>query len=330
MPNIRRILFAVKNPDAPRQPGINKAIRIARSFGARLELFHALTAPVFVALPPMTGETIDTLRSTAQQHVKDRLAKYVRVARRQGVELETSVSWDYPPHEAIVRRAAKLRADLIMAECHRGPRSRRWTMHLTDWELLRASELPVLLLRNAKHYRRPVVLAAVDPVHARAKPARLDADILAAAAQFSVALHGRVHAMFANDPPLGLLALGDPGIGAGTIALTYDALECAGREAFERLMGSRDLAPARRHLENRPPAQAIPAVARATRAAIVVMGAVSRSGLKRVFMGSTAERVLDALPCDVLVIKPRGTKTRVASAERGMRIIAPAPTPLVA
>ncbi len=37
---------------------------------------------------------------------------------------------------------------------------------------------------------------------------------------------------------------------------------------------------------------------------IVVMGAIARSALKRVFIGSTAERVLETLPCDVLVVKP--------------------------
>jgi universal stress protein E len=36
----------------------------------------------------------------------------------------------------------------------------------------------------------------------------------------------------------------------------------------------------------------------------VVMGAVARRGLKRLFIGSTAERVLDRLPCDLVIIKP--------------------------
>ena len=36
----------------------------------------------------------------------------------------------------------------------------------------------------------------------------------------------------------------------------------------------------------------------------VVMGAVSRTRLQEIFIGSTAERVLDRLPCDVLVVKP--------------------------
>jgi universal stress protein E len=329
MSKIRRILFAVKDPGAPRQPGIGKVIELAKYFGARVELFHALTLPVIVAASPLGGESVHTLRARTLDQAHKRLAKYVAIARKRGVPLECTASWDYPAHEAIVRRAAQIRADLIVAECHRGPRS-RWSMQLTDWELLRATELPVLLVRNGRHYRRPVILAAVDPAHAHAKPARLDADIFAHAAQFSVALHGRMHTVFANYPPAALLALGDPSLDGNTIAMAYDALERTGRESFERYMAAMDIAPARRHLVHAPPAQAIPATARKINASIVVMGAVSRSALQRMFIGNTAERVLDVLACDVLVIKPRGTKTRVKSNPRGMRVITTPPLPLVA
>jgi universal stress protein E len=33
------------------------------------------------------------------------------------------------------------------------------------------------------------------------------------------------------------------------------------------------------------------------------MGAISRSGLKRIFIGNTAEHTLDSLKCDLLVVK---------------------------
>jgi universal stress protein E len=36
------------------------------------------------------------------------------------------------------------------------------------------------------------------------------------------------------------------------------------------------------------------------------MGAVSRSALERVFIGGLAEKVLDRLPCDLLIVKPEG------------------------
>jgi hypothetical protein len=50
---------------------------------------------------------------------------------------------------------------------------------------------------------------------------------------------------------------------------------------------------------------------------------MSRSGLKRVFIGNTAERVLHDLPCDVLVVKPPRFKSRVAYQSRGMRVETP-------
>ena len=57
-----------------------------------------------------------------------------------------------------------------------------------------------------------------------------------------------------------------------------------------------------------------------TRSSIVVMGAISRSGLKAAFIGNTAERVLDDLPCDLLVVKPQRFANRVPRTKRGVRI----------
>ncbi|MFL2545895.1 MAG: universal stress protein [Candidatus Rariloculaceae bacterium] len=42
---------------------------------------------------------------------------------------------------------------------------------------------------------------------------------------------------------------------------------------------------------------------------LIVMGAISRSGMDRVFLGNTAERVLDQLACDLLIVKPEGFTT---------------------
>jgi universal stress protein E len=60
------------------------------------------------------------------------------------------------------------------------------------------------------------------------------------------------------------------------------------------------------------------------------MGAVSRSGLKRFFIGNTAERVLDLLTCDILIVKPAHFTSRVRRERRGVRVASalPIPTPL--
>ncbi len=47
------------------------------------------------------------------------------------------------------------------------------------------------------------------------------------------------------------------------------------------------------------------------KADLLVMGAVSRSGLGHSHIGSTAEAVIDNVTCDVLIVKPRQFKTAV-------------------
>jgi universal stress protein E len=99
------------------------------------------------------------------------------------------------------------------------------------------------------------------------------------------------------------------------------------KPGFARVLKSADIPRSRQHLVARHPIDAIPEVARQTRCAIVVMGAVSRSGLKSIFVGNTAERVLDRLQCDLLVVKPLRFGSRVPRAVRGVRIAAAAPLP---
>jgi universal stress protein family protein len=55
---------------------------------------------------------------------------------------------------------------------------------------------------------------------------------------------------------------------------------------------------------------------------LVVMGAISRSGLKRLFIGNTAESLLDQLLCDVLIVKPAHFVARMQRRRRGVPLAA--------
>ena len=65
------------------------------------------------------------------------------------------------------------------------------------------------------------------------------------------------------------------------------------------------------HLIEGDPSPELVKLAQRMKAQLVVMGAVSRTGLKRLFIGNTAERLLDALPCDICVVKAPGFRTPV-------------------
>jgi universal stress protein E len=327
MQRIRRILVAVKEPERRAAAAIAKGAQIAQSAGASLELFHALSTPMQVEAFLHSGRNL----LAAERKIRDRslieLEKAARRLRSAGIRVTTAADWDFPAYEAVVRRAIRIRADLIVAERHVGRRLAPWLLHLNDWELLRLSPVPLLLVKSARRYRRPAVLATLDPMHAFAKSAGLDREILRVAAGVTNLLGGRLHAMHAymSVPPVGVA--GQIMSGGMLARLESEALALA-RRGFERELTKARIPSARRHLVRQFAVDAIPGVARRIRARLVVMGAVSRSGLRRVFIGNTAERVLDELPCDVLVVKPPRFRSPVARARRGVRLVTtPLPMP---
>lgn len=226
--------------------------------------------------------------------------------RREGLEVNTTVvSGGFAPYDAIVRRARASGADLIVIESRPHSEIARALLSQTDYELIRHSDLPVLIVKGSGRWRRPRVLAALDPFHSHDKPASLDAKLIAAGQTMVRALKGTLHVAHIWWP----LAESIPGapIESGVLAVTpadVATYERALRRSFYRAVRRYGLRSKNRHLRRGDPGAELPALARSLKASVLVMGAVSRSGLKRLLIGETAERVLDRLHCDVLIVKP--------------------------
>ncbi len=329
MKPIRRILVGIKDPGARSLPAVEKAAQLAKATGAELTLFHAITETV-AAEPYLyaQGGFRKHERAVRRRH----LERLERVAadlhrRHRKLKLNVEAEWDYPVHEAIVRRARRRKADLVVAEAHAGRRLAPWLLRLTDWELIRTCPVPVLVVKTARAWKRPQVLATIDPAHAYAKPAALDGEILKAGEQLAKALRGSLDVMHAFLPvPMG----GAPFMAASAdiVSEVLASTELQARESFERALRGSKIPRSRRHLIKGAPSVAVPRTAQAIRADIVVMGAISRSALKRVVIGNTAERVLGALPCDVLVVKPKRFVTRVSRSRRGVKYTVSSEVPM--
>ncbi len=319
-----RILVAIKAPGARSQPTARKAAQIAAGTGAKLELFHAITTPLYMDAFGMEGMSIKETQKQWRARVLKQLERHAAALREDGVEVEVSCDWDFPAYEAVVRRATRTGADLIVAERHADKHVMPWLLRFNDWELLRRSPVPVLLVKHGKLWRKPAVLAAIDPQHSFAKPAKLDGAILDAAGQIAGALGGAMHVVHAY--PAATPALIDYGASAEKIGTNLERRAAAiARKAFDAELADRGLSRSRKHLIAGHPVDVIPKLAKRLKAGLVVMGGISRSGLKRLVIGNVAEQVLDALPCDVLVMKPESFKARVPASPRGVQLVATPP-----
>jgi universal stress protein E len=321
MRSIRRILVAVKDPATRSSAAVAKAAQLAHALDAELELFHGIATPAYTdALVYSDWNVAEIEHSTRAQYLKQ-LERVASRLRADGLKVAVSSEWDYPAYEAVVRHAVRIKADLIVAEQHAGRRTTPWLLHLTDWELLRLSPVPVLLVKSARRYRRPVVLAALDPGHAFAKPAKLDGEILQAGTVIASALRGALHVLHAYVPvPVG--AVPAEAVDESIVKRIEAGARAKARASLDRALRKADIPSTRRHLVARHPINAIQETARELGSDIVVMGAVARSGLKRVLIGNTAEQVLSQLTCDVLVVKPPSFASRVSPTRRGVRLIA--------
>jgi universal stress protein E len=267
----------------------------------------------------MNGGVKQVERTTRSDYLERLEAIAVR-ERRQGIKISVWAEWDYPVYEAVVRRASRIKADLIVAGRHAGRHLAASLLHLTDWELLRLSPIPVLLVKTEGTYRKPVVLTAVDPNHSYSKPAKLDEEILKAGSAVATALHGSLHAVHAYMPfPTAAVSYGT--VDGATLTRLETQAETEAERSFAHTLRSTKILSKHRHLVGRHPVDAIEQTARETESAIVVMGAVSRSGIQRLVIGNTAESVLDRLACDLLIVKPVRFTKRVPRARRGARLV---------
>lgn len=322
MQPIRRILVGIKNPAARSLPALNKAAQIAKGLDAQLTLFHDIATPLYAEA--LQGRDVDlkSWQREVQTARREQLEKLAARVRKHSIDVDVAADWDYPPYEAIIRKAQRISADLLVVENHHGSGKHpaRWLLSYTDWELLRLCPIPVLLVKNRRLYHRPRVLAAIDPSHVHARPANLDRQILRAGAQLVHALHGEMHALHAMLPPLPVVpALPDgPLVDLGA---EREMVEEAARRKLARAVDGFDVKHSHCHLVEGRPNDVIPRTARRERCAIVAMGVVSRSGLKRFFIGNTAEFVMDAVTADILVVKPADFDSRVPRAGRGVQIL---------
>jgi universal stress protein E len=289
---------------------VRKAAQIASRCGAKLTLFHAYSMPY--PLPSRIPADGRALLEVAAAERREELLQLARPLKAAGLKVAVEVVWDFPAFEAIVRHAAKQRPDLLVAESRRHSRVGRWFLANTDWELIREVPCPVWFVKQPTLPKQPRFLMALDPTHARAKPARLDDRIAALTAGAVEHLNGKVALVHAGDVmqvlPKGFMA--DVMIPGAAIKAAENQRRAAKRSLAATLRRY-SLEPFAEVVRAGLPDETIVTAAKQTRADVVVLGAVSRSGLKRSFVGSTAEKVIDAVASDLLIVKPAGFRTNV-------------------
>lgn len=232
------------------------------------------------------------------------LQQLAESAEKTGVQVRTSISHERPEADMIIAQAEECDAMLVVKGTHWHSPTERASLAYTDWRLIRRLKRPLWFVKPVEWQENPVIVAAVDPTHSKDKTHELDKAIVNSAQDFAGLCTGSVLLLHTYQ------RLEEIGTRATwtfkPVKLPVDELDRKIREehrkaldAFAAECGVDDAAvhqlPGRTH-------EILPTFARSNGASLVVMGALARTGLKKRVVGSTAARVLDHLPCDVLIV----------------------------
>ncbi|MFY9821733.1 MAG: universal stress protein [Thermoanaerobaculia bacterium] len=272
------------------------AAELARQQGARLELIHAVTIPPSMPgyIPPTSLDFSDELRKAAES----RLAEAAAALAGKGVTVSTFLDIG-TPSQVIVQRAEALTARAIVI----GTRGLTGLRHLllgsTAQRVVHGARCPVLTVHPGDAGgHRPIRTILVPTDFSQ------DAELAVTTAHHLLSFleqDARLVLLHAYNLPIEYTAY-------GPIPTSISYLQDAGLEAERRLF---DMAEALKRegltvetvAREGDPAHVIAEEAQKCSADLIAMGTRGYSGLRHLFLGSTAERVVQQAPCPVMTIR---------------------------
>lgn len=299
MKSLERVLVVIDpKEDCSQSPDglpveLRKALRLSTDPAAIEFKLLSVAYDKFLQHPILgMGYEPEEMRQACINDLQHNLQAYIEALGAQGYRASGEVVWGHPRYEMVIEKAGEYDADLVIQHCRAYAKLEHGHLTNDSWQLVRYCTRPLLLVKdNPWPANQLTLMAAVDPVHSHHKPLGLDYSILDATqvlAEKSAAQFHVVHAYAEAARPFAA---------AETIRKEHG-------EAFEALLSDYDIDESQKHFIDETPVYALDEYCQKLQTDIVVMGAVSRSRLQEALIGSTAEKVLDYIKVDVLIVKP--------------------------
>lgn len=229
-------------------------------------------------------------------------AKLIQLAEQleaQGGRVSYDVTWNRNVAEGLIRKALRYRADVVIFPIGRHSQG-HYLFRQGDWQLIAECPIPLLLMREQKWAVHPRVAALVDPFHHCDEPQQLDNEVLKGLQALSELLIAEQHVVhsFTTIPQA---AIFDEHLTVDYAAM-QEKVKHKHTEVLQGMVGDNAIL----HLEQGDVHVVIPAFAKRESINLLVMGSIARGFLDRFLLGSSVERIVDHVECDVLLMKQPG------------------------
>jgi universal stress protein E len=282
-----------------------RAARIAQLFDSDLELVLSDPTIGFLRSSFMLSVDSQQIGESVRQAQKEELQRLVDATSDFGINVHTSVVQDRPAYDAVIAKALEIEPRIVVKGTAYHSVAERAVFNFNDWQLIRKLDYPLWLVKQREWSSDPVIIAAVDPMH----PDEEHSALTQATVDHAKAVAEKCNARFLLLHTYELLEEV-----SNWAKLQFKPMKVPMHELEEKmraehgrqldsLAAENAIDPDAIHMLPGRTHEILPGFARSENADLVVMGAVARSGLKRRIIGSTAEHVLDHVPCDILIAR---------------------------
>jgi universal stress protein E len=224
--------------------------------------------------------------------------KLVTPYKEMGYRITTSVIQIHRLYEDIINSARDYKADFVFKSVRQHAPLKRMFYTSTDWNLIRMCPTALLLVRDQGTVRGKPVIASVniddeDPEHQE-----LNRIVLAQANALAEVLGAKVHLIYAYGPAV---VMGD-----GADPMAYQIAKDKHDAEFKKakaLASVNNVLASNTKLREGTPATIVTEYGEEISAGIIVLGTVARNGASGLFIGNTAESMLEKTHRDMFVIK---------------------------
>ncbi len=299
----RTILCVVELENYPEKV-VQRATWLATLYDCDLEMVLSDPASNFLGETFVYFAEMQMFADTIRNEQEALLQVLAMPAEDQGIAVRTSISHERPEADMIAAKAQFCDALFVVKGSRHHSASERASLVHADWQLIRELECPLWFAKPTDWQAPAVVVAAVDPLHDNDKQANFDRKIIEQAKDISAKCDSKMLLFHSYQrlEEIGALVKWQFKPERLPIDKLDDKIRQEHRKALDALAAECKIAKKDVHQLPGRTEELLPMFARGNGANLVVMGALARSGLKKRIVGNTAARVLDSLPCDVLVI----------------------------
>lgn len=298
-------ILVVANLNSDEQPALARAVQLAKKSVSKSHITFFLS--IYDFSYDMTSMLSHDERDAMRKGVISQREEWMRSIAQPFIddsfEFDVKVVWHNRPYAAIVDEVFGGSHDIVIKGTRKHDILESVIFTPTDWHLLRKCPVPVLLVKNSDWPKNANIVASVHV--GSENPTHIDLNDCMVRQLDSLTDRLGATGYLVNAYPVtpANITIELPEFDPATYT---DAVRGHHLTAMKALRQKHGYDEEHTIVEQGLPEDIIPEIASKLDVAMVILGTTGRTGLSAVFIGNTAENVIDKINCDVLALKPQG------------------------